>query len=78
MGFIKEIIGNISDWISEFSMKDLWEGIKNLITDLSTEEITLISILVTLMIFYIGNRSEVRFKKLESRREEYKKFITVL
>lgn len=78
MGFIKETIVNIGDWISKFSMKDLWEGIKNLITNLSTEEITLISILVTLIIFYIGNRSEVRFKKLESRREEYKKFIAVL
>ena len=78
MKLFGETVEKIGELTSNFSIKAFWESVSNFISDLSIEEITLISILVTLIIFYIGNRSEVKFKKLESRREEYKKFITVL
>ena len=52
--------------------------IKELILGLSADQITLISIGVTLVIFVAGQRSETKFKRLEVRRTEYKKFITML
>jgi len=50
----------------------------DLIKSLTIEQITLFSILVTLIIFLSGRKSEVKFKKLEIRRTEYKKFIDLL
>ncbi|MBQ7328373.1 MAG: hypothetical protein IJX01_00500 [Oscillospiraceae bacterium] len=52
--------------------------VKNLFLGLSTDQITLISVAVTLIIFMAGQRSETRFKKHEGRRAEYKKFIELL
>lgn len=52
--------------------------IKELILGLSADQITLISIGVTLLIFVAGQRSETKFKRLEVRRTEYKKFIAML
>lgn len=51
---------------------------KDLILGLSAEQITLISVVVTLVIFMAGQRSETKFKKHEVRRAEYKKFIELL
>lgn len=48
------------------------------ITALSIEQITLFSILVTLLIFLWGKHSELKQKKQELRRIEYKKFINLL
>lgn len=50
----------------------------NLIKVLTTEQITLFSILVTVIIYLLSKRSEIQFKKLEVRRIEYKKFINLL
>lgn len=52
--------------------------IKDLILGLNAEQITLISVLVTLIIFVAGQHSERKFKKHEIRRTEYKKFIALL
>lgn len=51
---------------------------KDLILGLNAEHITLISVLVTLIIFVAGQHSERKFKKHEIRRTEYKKFIALL
>lgn len=51
---------------------------KDLILGLSADQITLISVVVTLIIFMAGQRSETKFKKHEVRRTEYKKFIELL
>lgn len=48
------------------------------ISGLSIEQITLLSVLVTLIIFVFGKRSETKFKRLELRRTEYTKFIKLL
>lgn len=52
--------------------------IKELILGLSADQITLISIGVTLVIFVAGQRSEAKIKRIEVRRTEYKKFIAML
>lgn len=48
------------------------------ISSLTIEQITLLSVLVTLIIFVFGKRSETKFKRLELRRAEYAKFIRFL
>lgn len=48
------------------------------ILKLTAEQITLLSILVTLIIFAFGQQSERKFKRLELRRTEYAKFIAFL
>ena len=48
------------------------------ISNLSIEHITLLSVVVTLVIFVSGKQSEVKYKRLEARRSEYAKFISLL
>ena len=57
---------------------DAFNSVKDFIGGLSTEAVALLSILVTLLIFLFGQRSETRFKKVEVRRLEYRKFIELL
>ena len=57
---------------------EIIDRIKGMVLGLSAEQITLISVLVTLIIFVVGQRSEAKFKKHEVRRTEYKKFIALL
>ena len=52
--------------------------VKEFFLGLSAEQITLISVGMTLIIFMAGQRSETKFKKHEVRRAEYKKFIELL
>ncbi|HOP11630.1 MAG TPA: hypothetical protein PK629_09095 [Oscillospiraceae bacterium] len=59
-------------------LQTIYNTIFNFLANLTIEQITLISIFVTLIIFLSGRKSEVKFKKLELRREEYKKFIHLL
>lgn len=54
------------DKIIEF-FKSIWA--------LNADQITLISLLITLLIFVIGKFSENRIKKFEIRKEEYQKLI---
>ena len=56
----------------------IFEHVKNILLSLTTEQITLFSVLVTIIIFIAGQRSQNKYKKLESRRTEYKKFINIL
>lgn len=55
-----------------------FKEVANFILSLKIEQITLLSIFVTLIIFLFGQRSETKLKKLEARREEYQKFIGLL
>ncbi len=45
------------------------------IWNLSADQITIISLLITLLIFVLGKRSENRIKIYETRKEEYRKLI---
>lgn len=45
------------------------------VAGLSIEHITLLSVLVTLMIFVFDKRKDTKNAQLEARREQYKKFI---
>ena len=48
------------------------------IAGLSIEHITLLSVLVTLIIFVFDRKSDTKNAQLEARREQYKKFILLL
>ena len=52
--------------------------IYNFVAGLSIEHITLLSVLVTLIIFVSDKRKDIKTAQLEARREEYKKFIQLL
>lgn len=57
---------------------DMWTNVKEFFLGLSAEQIALVSVVVTLILFVAGQRSETKFKKHEVRRQEYKKFIEFL
>lgn len=52
--------------------------IYSFVAGLSIEHITLLSVLVTLIIFVSDKRKDIKTAQLEARREEYKKFIQLL
>lgn len=57
---------------------ELIEKIINYIKNLSTEQIALISIFVTFIIYVLGKQNELKLKKHELRKENYIKFIKTL
>ena len=57
---------------------ELISNIVNFIKNLSTEQITLISIFVTFIIYVLGKQNELKLKKHELRKENYIKFIKTL
>ncbi len=54
---------------------DIIKDIFKFIFSLKTEQLTLISLLITLIIFILGKRTENKLKIYETRKEEYKKLI---
>ena len=46
-----------------------------IIWELNTEQIAIISLAVTLLLFVLGKRAENRIKIYETRKEEYQKLI---
>ena len=61
---------------------DILENIEAVISfiaaNLKAEYVALFSVLVTIIIYILNNRSELKFKKYESRRHEYAKLISLL
>ena len=51
------------------------KSIYEFVAGLSIEHITLLSVLVTLVIFVFDKRKDTKNAQLEARREQYKKFI---
>lgn len=54
------------------------KSIYEFVARLSIEHITLLSVLVTLVIFVFDKRKDTKNAQLEARREQYKKFIQLL
>ena len=54
------------------------DTIKNIFMGLTSEQIALISILVTILIYLLGKYSELEFKKHELKKEKYMEFINLL
>lgn len=54
------------------------EILTKLFETLTIEKVTLISVLVTLLIFILSNQSNIKFKQFDKRRKEYTKFIQML
>lgn len=54
------------------------KSIYEFVAGLSIEHITLLSVLVTLVIFVFDKRKDTKNAQLEARREQYKKFIQLL
>ena len=52
--------------------------IYKLVTNLTGEQIALISIFISLVIYLLGKRSELNLKKHDLKKEEYKKLIEFL
>lgn len=57
---------------------EYWKNISEFIKNLTTSEITLISIFVTLLIYVLGKQNELKLKKHELRKDNYIKFIKTL
>ncbi len=54
------------------------DTIKNIFSGLTSEQIALISILVTILIYLLGKYNELKFKKHELKKEKYMEFINLL
>lgn len=54
------------------------EILTKLFETLTIEKVTLISVLVTLLIFILSNQSNIKFKQFDKRRKEYTNFIQML
>lgn len=61
---ILDLLSTISNWAS--------------LIQLTTEQIALFSIFVSILIFSMGKRYELRFKKHELKKDQYAKFIKIL
>lgn len=59
-------------------VEQLYEFSKNIILNLKSEYVALFSVIVTLVIFMLNRRAELRYKKYEERKQEYKKLIDFL
>lgn len=56
----------------------LYEFFKYAILNMKSEYVALFSVIVTLIIFILNRQSELRYKKYEERKHEYKKLIDFL
>ena len=54
------------------------ESIKNILKDLTSEHVALISVMVTILLFIFGRFNELKFKKHELKKEKYFQFIDML
>lgn len=54
------------------------EEIGRCLVNITSEQIALISVLVTILIYLLGKRSELKFKKHELKKEKYIEFISLL
>lgn len=56
-------------------MLDKIKSIIGIFGKLSSEQIALISVLVTILLYILGKYNELKFKKHELKKEKYMKFI---
>lgn len=54
------------------------EILKELLQSLTAEYVALISVIVTILLFIIGEFNELKFKKYELKKEKYMQFIDLL
>lgn len=54
------------------------KSIIQIISNLSSEQITLISVIVTILLYLLGKHNELKFKKHELKKEKYLEFIYML
>ena len=54
------------------------DTIINIFKGLTSEQIALISIFVTVLIYLLGKYNELKFKKHELKKEKYMEFINLL
>lgn len=59
-------------------IENLYEFLKNIIFNLKSEYVALFSVVVTIIIFMLNKQAELRYKKYEERKHEYKKLIDFL
>ena len=59
-------------------IENLYEFLKNIILNMKSEYVALFSVVVTIIIFILNKQAELRYKKYEERKHEYKKLIDFL
>lgn len=59
-------------------MLDKMKAIVDVFGKLTSEQIALISVLVTILLYILGKYNELKFKKHELKKEKYMKFIDLL
>ena len=69
---INVIIVSHKEWLL------VMESIKNILKDLTSEHVALISVMVTILLFIFGRFNELKFKKHELKKEKYFQFIDML
>ena len=56
----------------------MFNNIISFFQNLTSEQVALISILVTVLIYFLGKENEIRFKKHELKKEKYMQFLVML
>lgn len=59
------------EFLNDFNMKSILENI-------TTEQIAIFSLFVTILIFILNRRAELKYKKYEDKKIEYRKLISLL
>ena len=59
-------------------IENLYEFLRNIILNMKSEYVALFSVVVTIIIFILNKQAELRYKKYEERKHEYKKLIDFL
>lgn len=72
---MKKIILQIWDYIISIDFGELWENIVSLIT---AENIALLSVIITVLIFVATQKAQIRYKKYDDKKIQYLKLIDLL
>lgn len=59
-------------------MLEFFEWLKNIISNIKSEYVALFSVLVTILIYILNKRSELKFRKYEHQKPEYENLIKFL
>ena len=61
-----------------FSIGDFFVSFWNFISGLTTEELALYSLIISVIIYFLTKHSEIKMRKHESRKEQYQSFVQLI
>ena len=74
-GEIAELVENSGKELEMDIINELFIDAINLIKVLTGEQIALLSVAVSFVLYLLSKRSEIKLKKYEAKKEEYSKFL---